>query len=133
MGSQDASPRETQMPKQTFIVLSSPVAGREDEYNAWYDRYHMTEVVQFPGFVSAQRFKVDGGNSRRAGHGYVAVYEVDSDDPARSLADMWQKMARGEFTPSDAIDTSSFIALACTPITGAITPAEAAAILAKAT
>ena len=116
------------MPKQTFIVLSSPVAGREDEYNAWYDRYHMVEVVQFPGFVSAQRFRVDASNSRRATHTYAAVYEVESDDPAQSLADMWRRMAEGRFTPSDAIDTTSFVALACTPITAKITPGEAAAM-----
>src|ERR1700704_107863 len=39
-----------------YLVFSNPVAGREDEYNKWYDTQHAQDVVAVPGFVTAQRF-----------------------------------------------------------------------------
>ena len=29
-----------------LVVLSSPVEGREDEYNEWYSNVHLREVVE---------------------------------------------------------------------------------------
>ncbi len=42
--------------KFSLIVLSRPVAGRENEYLDWYHTTHLRQVVDVPGFVSAQFF-----------------------------------------------------------------------------
>jgi hypothetical protein len=41
-----------------FLVLSNPAAGMEDEFNEWYKHVHTADVLQVPGLVSAQRFKL---------------------------------------------------------------------------
>ena len=45
------------MTKHVLLVFTSPVEGREDEYNAWYNDVHLGEVLTADGFVRAQRFK----------------------------------------------------------------------------
>ena len=47
------------MAKYTFVVLSNPTTpGQEAEYNEWYDKIHIPDVLNVPGFVAAQRFKI---------------------------------------------------------------------------
>ena len=53
------------MAKYKFIVFSKPVAGKEEEYNDWYQNRHLGEVVQTPGFVAAQRFSLADRKSTR--------------------------------------------------------------------
>ncbi len=86
----------------------------------------MIEALARRGFVSAQRFRVEPGQSRRASHGYVALYELETDDPEQALADLWAALAEGQFTPSDAIDGKTFVALSCAPITEKLSAAAAA-------
>jgi hypothetical protein len=105
------------MARHKFLVLSNPRAGREDEFNAWYSNHHMIEALQLPGFVSAQRFRIDPAQSRGASHGYLAVYELETDDPAKTLAGMWAAVSGDHFTPGDSIDPHSIVTLACVAIT----------------
>jgi len=45
--------------KYIIAVYSNPTEGNEDAYNQWYSDTHLAEVLQVPGFVAAQRFKLD--------------------------------------------------------------------------
>jgi hypothetical protein len=45
----------------------------EAEWNDWYDRVHVPELLGVPGFVSATRFRQLG----LEGH-YLAIYEIES-------------------------------------------------------
>jgi hypothetical protein len=49
------------MTRSVLVVLSDPTEGAEDEYNAWYTTEHLPEVLDIPGFVSAQRYRVADG------------------------------------------------------------------------
>src|SRR5258706_13453663 len=42
--------------RHIFVVQTSAVPGREDEFNRWYDDEHLAQVLEVPGFVAAQRF-----------------------------------------------------------------------------
>lgn len=44
-------------PRNTYyqFVFANPVAGREDEFNAWYNQHHAPDVSSVPGFDSWQR------------------------------------------------------------------------------
>ena len=64
------------MPKGVILVHTSPVEGRDDEYNDWYDDVHLMEVLKVAGFTSARRFRTLGGNAVP----YLAIYEVEADD-----------------------------------------------------
>jgi len=76
------------MAKYTFVVLTNPVEGKEDEYNKWYNQHHIPDVISVPGFVSGHRFRLAdtqfGGEASRA-FKYLALYEIETDDlPALS-------------------------------------------------
>ena len=38
------------------VVFSNPVAGKEDEFNEWYDKVHIPELLTVPGMLSATRY-----------------------------------------------------------------------------
>ena len=42
--------------RAVLIVMSDAVEGRDDEYNDWYDRVHLADVLALPGFVAARRY-----------------------------------------------------------------------------
>ena len=107
------------MANSIFVVLTNPVEGREDEFNQWYSDIHVREVVDIPGFVSAQRFALSDAQSAGAGpHKYLAIYEVEG-DPAAALEAL--KAARPNLNMSDALDRASISTRMFTPITGKVT------------
>ena len=102
-----------------LVVLTNPVAGKEDEYNEWYSDIHIREVVDIPGFISAQRFKLSDAQMGPGGeHTYLAIYEVEG-DPGKALEAL--KAARPELRMSDALDTSAISARMFTAITDRVT------------
>ncbi len=46
------------MPRYIMTVRSNPVAGREAEYNEWYDRYHVPDLLMTPTLIAAQRYRL---------------------------------------------------------------------------
>jgi hypothetical protein len=94
-----------------MVVMSRPTAGREDEYNEWYQNVHLGELVALPGFKSAQRFRrarslVEGGV-----YPYLAVYELETDDIDSVLNGLRDAAAGNRLTMSDALDTSDTYAV----------------------
>ncbi len=89
-----------------FVVRSKAQPGRDADYNAWYDGIHIGEVLQRDGFVACQRYAVQGdsGDGRRE---YVAIYTLESDEPAVNITGLGSAMADGTFTPTDSIDMAS--------------------------
>ena len=95
------------MAKYTFVVLSNPTtSGQEAEYNEWYNKIHIPDVLNVPGFVAAQRFKVADAQlaDRAPAHRYLALYEIETDDPRRSLDDLKKRIGTADMVMSDAID-----------------------------
>lgn len=41
-----------------IVVSSRPAAGREEEYNDWYNNQHLADVLAQPGFKTARRYKI---------------------------------------------------------------------------
>jgi hypothetical protein len=93
------------MANNILVVLTNPVAGKEKEFNEWYTNTHVREIVQIPGFVSAQRYKLGDAQMGPTGsHQYLAIYEIDG-DPQKALDAL--KAARPDLTQTDALDRSS--------------------------
>lgn len=61
------------------MVLSNPVEGREAEFDEWYERIHLDEVMATAGFSSAQRFKLEAARGAASAHDYLALYETEAD------------------------------------------------------
>ena len=99
------------MAKHILLVLGNAVEGRDDEFNHWYSGQHLSDVLKVPGIVSAQRFKyvapagesVEGPHPEPA-HRYIAIYEVDSDDPEAVHANMISRIGTDLLILSDAMD-----------------------------
>ena len=95
------------MAKYTFVVLSNPTTpGQEAEYNEWYNKIHIPDVLNVPGFVAAQRFKLadaqfgDGPHAHR----YLALYEIETDDAKATLNELQKRVGTADMVMSDGID-----------------------------
>ena len=95
---------ETKMAKYKLVVMSGPKAGCEDEYNDWYNNQHLADVVSVPGFRSAQRFKLTDAMGFEHRHGYMAIYEIESDDPKAVLAEMFKRSGTPAMVLSESLD-----------------------------
>ncbi len=118
--------------KYTFVVLSNPTAGNEAEYNRWYNDQHLPDVLNVPGFVRAQRFKLS--DAQMAGeadktHRYLALYEIETDNVAAALKDLASRVGTNDMIMSDAIDMKTVSARIFEPITPAV---EASAVARRA-
>jgi hypothetical protein len=58
---------------------------REEEFNDWYDTVHVPDILETPGFVRAIRY--ENTNPAEGQGKYVAMYEIETDDLARTLAE----------------------------------------------
>jgi hypothetical protein len=105
--------------RHQFVVLSNPVDGREDEYNRWYDEVHIHEMVQVPGFVSAQRYRIDPVFVGSPAHRYAALYDMETDDPAATLAELTK--AGSSMRPFDAFDFAGAMAFVLSPVGDRVT------------
>jgi hypothetical protein len=65
-----------------FIANSNPAAGREDEYNSWYE-VHLHEVVDnIDGFTAGQRYRLSDRQRPDAQPSlwrYITIYELEGD------------------------------------------------------
>lgn len=94
--------------KGTIFIFTAPVAGRETDYNTWYDEIHLPALLELPGFVAGQRFEhvPTSAPGTAPPAGYLAVYDVD-DDPAVLAGGLLEKLGTGEIAISDSVDMTS--------------------------
>ena len=92
------------MARYTFVVLTQPVEGQEDEYNDWYTNTHLGDVLQIPGITAARRYQAtDVTPVEEGGHRYCAVYEVEADDLNQIMEELGTRFADGRMKMSDAM------------------------------
>jgi hypothetical protein len=91
-----------------YVGVSNAVAGRDAEYNTWYNNQHLGDVLSVPGFVGAQRFRsVHLGNAPAPAWNYLAVYALNQ--PQAALAEEQARVGRQEMPVSDALDRSNVV------------------------
>jgi hypothetical protein len=75
------------MSRYTLIALTNAAPGRDAEYNEWFDRRHIPEVLAVPGFKSVERF--EAAHAQRVPdalpYRYAAVYTLESEDLPKTL------------------------------------------------
>lgn len=92
------------MAKFKLVALSTPVAGREDEFHDWYQNKHLPEIVGLPGGQGAQRYKLVAKLAGADANQYLAIYDVECDDAMTFLGAMGQASAAGKLTQTTAND-----------------------------
>jgi hypothetical protein len=90
------------MTAYNLVVLSNPAPGKEDEYNEWYTNVHIPDVVRCDGFTGGRRYKI--GQGFDAPHKYMAIYEMETDDPAKCIEGMTAKAGTPALAISPALD-----------------------------
>ena len=101
------------MGKYIMTVRSNPVAGREGDYNRWYDSHQLPELLRTPSFVAAQRFRAarvvlpDYPGYERPRYSHMVVYEIETDDIEQTRQQLWSPANVARITPSSAFDASS--------------------------
>ncbi len=88
-----------------MIVMSHPAAGREDEYNDWYQNFHLAQVVNIRGIKSAQRFRLARKLVEGEAHPYVAIYEIETEDIDAVLDELKAAAGTERLSISGAINT----------------------------
>lgn len=119
------------MARYKLVVMTGPKPGRDQEYNDWYNNQHLADVVAVPGFRSAQRFKLSDAMGHEHRNGYLAIYEIDSDDPKAVLAEMFSRSGTPAMVLSEALDLDKAVVglfEPCSPVVEAgAKPRQAAA------
>jgi len=88
--------------KHLVLVLSNPIKGQEEEFNRWYEGLHLDEVLATTNWKSAQRFVLKDQLWNKSAHNYLAMYEVEADDPKDVLRQL--NATRTERQQSTSID-----------------------------
>ena len=92
-----------------LVVLSSPTAGNETEYNRWYDHEHIDGVLGNPGFLAGQRYEIVSSDSP-AGYPvprYAATYRFRSIDWQASMTEIRRRLSTGEVRSSPTFDVKT--------------------------
>jgi hypothetical protein len=95
------------MGKYLLAVPSSAKAGQDDAYNHWYDTEHLADVCAIPGVISGRRFDALPNSPAQPPATYLALYEIETDDPMTVMAELRRRVSSGEAKISPALDTAS--------------------------
>ena len=93
------------MAQYFFVVITNAIAGQEQEFNTWYDQRHLADVLRIPGFVASRRFELAQPQSDLPGR-YLALYELETDDPQAALAELTRRAGTEQMVISEALDAS---------------------------
>lgn len=65
-----------------MVIFTNPTEGQEKEFDDWYVKQHLPDVLEVPGFKAGQRFELvsdqlkDGPRPWR----FMTVFEIETDD-----------------------------------------------------
>ena len=95
------------MSTAVLLVRTGPVTPEADrEYNDWYDQVHIPQILAaVPAITRAQRFRLLSSHGQpHTPAPYLAVYQIESDDPQEALGQLGRAMASGEITMSPSVE-----------------------------
>lgn len=89
------------MAKWLLVVETScSDSSREAEFNEWYNKIHLPDVLETPGFVRAIRYENTEPSAGKAK--FLALYEIETDDIKKvmqaSRDNLARKRAEGRFS-----------------------------------
>jgi hypothetical protein len=95
------------MGKYLLVVPSSALEGQDDAYNHWYDEVHLVDLLAVPGVTSGRRYDSAPTSPNPTPGAYLAVYELELDDPMTVFQEIGKRAKSGEMKMSTALDPSS--------------------------
>jgi hypothetical protein len=107
------------MSAYVLMAFTNALAGKEDEYNHWFEDVHIPEILAVDGFRSVQRMQLSA-LQRTAGphpYKYAALYSIETHDLAATLQALGEAVQKG--TKTDASDMTRRALWVYEPIAGA--------------
>ena len=80
--------------KHLCVVLTEPAAAKEAEFDDYYENVHLDEVLATTGWQTAQRFQLTDQIGQKCPLPFLALYEVETDDPNAVIRTMSETRAR---------------------------------------
>jgi hypothetical protein len=101
------------MAKALMVVGSNPSSPEQEAaYNEWYTEQHLADVLAVAGFQAARRYSLSGvrpmAGTDPSPFGYLAVYEVESDDLEATGRELQAALDSGAIPLSEAFDLTGF-------------------------
>jgi hypothetical protein len=93
-----------------LIALTTPIPGREQNYHDWYNNVHLPEIVNGMGCQGAQRFELVAKMIGTDANQFLAIYDIETDDPEGFMAKMGAFAQSGGMTPSDSTGDAGYSA-----------------------
>ena len=78
-----------------LVFSHVPEGVTDEEFNTWYDA-HLPEILSIPGFVSAQRYRLEPvvrDSAEPVSYRYLAAYEIEGD--TQTLLEEMEKLRLG--------------------------------------
>lgn len=97
------------MGKFVMVVQSRATPGCEADYDAWYDSEHYRDVLSVPGVISGRRFDARPGGLGAEGLPYLAIFEIEADDPRNVMTEMNRRVAEGSMSLSDSLEMEATV------------------------
>ena len=73
-----------------YTICSDP--SREKEFNEWYDKIHLPDVLETPGVIRATRYEI---REPSEGQGrFLALYEVETEDIDRTMVALRENVSK---------------------------------------
>jgi len=103
------------MAKFLWLVFTEPASTEvEGEFNDWYDRQHVPDVLRVPGVTAVQRLKV--ATALEVPGKYLSIYEIEADDPSKVMAAVSARSGTDQMPLSSALDRSSVRQMVYAPL-----------------
>lgn len=99
------------MGKYLMVVQSQAKPRRDAEYTQWYDNVHIGHVCAIPGVKSGRRCEAvqSTSNIGEPGLRYLAIYEIEAEDPDSVVSELRKRVAEGTIDVSEALDAESVV------------------------
>lgn len=93
------------MKKLSLVVFTNPAEGLEVAFNDWYDKQHIDDLLNIPGILGAQRFRLSTKQRFKPPYPYqyMAIYEVDADQADQVIKTMNERVGTAAMPMTDAL------------------------------
>lgn len=96
-----------------MVVGSNPAdPANEDAYNEWYNETHLDDVLKIGDFTAARRYSLSDvrpmAGTEPSPYGYLALYEIESDDLAATARKVQEALDSGALPISEHFDLGGF-------------------------
>lgn len=85
-----------------YFVFTRPKAGQDEEFNNWYSKRHIFDLVAIPGIAAARRYRLLDIATKAETPDYLAIYEFSDVDLA--ISGIAERRGTDRMPSTEAID-----------------------------